>query len=213
MELSPETIAFYQKACRHLTQIDSDWARLIELVGDCALQAHAASEPYEALVRAVHFQQLHGKAATTILGRVLSLYPDSPFPSPEQLIATPPDQLHACGLSLRKVQTIQGVAQGVLDGVVPLRADALALSDEELIERLTSLKGIGRWTVEMLLIFTLERRDVMPADDFGVRNGYRLLKQLDKVPSRKEMEQAGLVCQPYRSVAAWYLWQAVPLLT
>lgn len=129
------------------------------------------------------------------------------FPRPEQILATGFDDLRACGFSANKIATIQGIAQATLDGVVPDYATALDMDDEALIESLTSLRGVGRWTVEMLLIYSLERMDILPADDFGVREGYRRLKGLDVQPTRKQIMTIGLAWQPYRTVAAWYLWR------
>ena len=197
----------YHAASAHLAALDADWARLIAQVGPCTLQPEAAREPYEALVRAVAHQQLHARAAESILARLLALYPDSAFPSPAQLLATEFAALRGTGLSARKVETLQGIATGTLSGLVPNRTEAATLDDEALIERLVTLRGIGRWTVEMLLIFTLERLDVLPVDDFGVRSGYRRLKGLDQLPTPRELARAGALFRPWRSVAAWYLWR------
>jgi DNA-3-methyladenine glycosylase II len=168
-------------------------------------------EPYEALVRAVAYQQLHARAGDAILARFLRRYPGAQFPTPDQILATDFDAFRACGFSARKVDTIRGIARGALSDLVPSREVADRMPDDKLIARMAQLPGIGRWTVEMLLIYTLERIDIMPADDFGVREGYRFLKSLDALPSRKEMERAGLPCRPYRTVASWYLWR-IPLL-
>jgi DNA-3-methyladenine glycosylase II len=159
------------------------------------------------LVRAIAYQQLHAKAGDAILGRLLSLYPEGLFPSPEQLLETPEESQRACGFSAAKLATIRGIAQATIDGVVPTRAEAILLSDDQLIERLVSLRGIGKWTVEMFLIYTLERTDILPIDDFGVREGYRRLKGLDKSPTPREMREIGKAWAPYRTVAAWYLWR------
>lgn len=203
-DLSPGA---FDQAVEHLCQLDSDWARHIQAVGACRHQAKPAREPYEALVRAIAYQQLHAKAGDAILGRLLSLYPGTLFPSPEQLLVTAEDSQRACGFSAAKLATIRGIAQATIDGVVPTRAEAIRLSDDQLIERLVSLRGIGRWTVEMLLIYTLERTDILPIDDFGVREGYRRLKGLDKSPTPREMREIGRAWAPYRTVAAWYLWR------
>jgi DNA-3-methyladenine glycosylase II len=137
----------------------------------------------------------------------VALFPGQTFPRPEQILATDFDQLRGCGFSAGKIATIQGIAQATLDGVVPNYPSALAMDDEALIERLVSLRGVGRWTVEMLLIYSLERMDILPADDFGVREGYRRLKGLEVQPTRKQMIEIGLAWSPYRTVAAWYLWR------
>lgn len=201
------TPPFYQRAAECLSGLDADCARLIAQTGPCLHQPKPAREPYEALVRAIVYQQLHTRAADTILARLLALYPDTPFPSAVQLLATDPAQQRACGLSAAKLVAIRGIAQAALDGVVPDRAQALALGDDALIQRLIPLKGIGRWTVEMFLIYTLERTDILPVDDFGVREGYRRLKQLHTAPTPRQMRELGQAWRPFRTVAAWYLWR------
>lgn len=201
----------YRQAAEQLAAIDGDWARLVAAVGPCTHEPRPAREPYEALVRAVAYQQLNTRVADRIVARFLDLYPGYEFPAPEQLLATGFDQLRACGFSARKIETIRGLAQGRLAGLVPDRDEADAMEDEALIARLVSLRGIGRWTVEMLLIYTLARMDVMPADDFGVREGYRHLKSLAALPGRREMAEAALPLRPYRTIAAWYLWRVSTL--
>ena len=196
----------YQQATQYLSGIDEDWARLIALVGPCSFEPGEEREPYEALVRAVSYQQLHARAAEAILGRLLHLY-SGRLPDPAQLLAGEFEALRACGFSARKIETLKGIAEGALTGVVPERSVADAMSSEELIERLVKLKGIGRWTVEMLLIFTLARLDVLPADDFGVKEGYKKLKNLDNAPTPKILTQLGQAWSPYRTIAAWYLWR------
>jgi len=199
--------SFYAQATAHLRQQGPAWAALIDAIGPCQHAPLPTRDPYQALVRAIAYQQLHAKAAEAILGRFLALYPGQDFPSPEQLLATTPEQLRACGFSLRKISTVQAVAQGRLDGLVPDHAEARALEHEVLIERLTRLPGVGRWTVEMLLIYTLEQMDILPVDDFGVREGYRRLHGLEAQPTRKHLGQIGETWSPYRTVAAWYLWR------
>ena len=203
----PHALPDYRAAAAQLAAVDADWARLVAAVGPCRLQPEPAREPYETLVRAVAYQQLHARAAEAILGRLLALYPPGAFPAPTALLATDSERLRACGLSARKVETLQGIARAALDGRVPSRAAAAALDAAALIASLTELRGIGRWTVEMLLIFGLGRLDVLPADDFGVRNGYRRLKGLERLPTPRQLAQAGQAWQPWRSVAAWYLWR------
>jgi len=201
----------FAAAITHLSNADADWTRLIKQVGPCGLQSNIEREPYEALIRAVAHQQLHGKAAEAITKRFLALYPDAGFPAPENILATDDNVMRACGFSATKVATIRGIAEKTLEGVVPLRSEAVALTDEELIARLVTLRGVGRWTVEMILIFTLDRPDVLPVDDFGVREGWRVLKSMPQQPRPKELSSIGQAWSPYRSVAAWYLWQAANL--
>ncbi|WP_079229771.1 DNA-3-methyladenine glycosylase family protein [Pseudomonas putida] len=204
-DLSPDA---YRAATGHLAALDPDWARHIEAIGPCLHQATPGREPYEALVRAIAYQQLHARAAEAILGRLLALFPEQAFPAPEQLLAVSPEVMRGCGFSASKLATIHGIAQASLEGVVPCREEALRLADDALIERLVALRGVGRWTVEMLLIYSLERSDILPVDDFGVREGYRRLKGLDKAPTPAQMRSLGGGWSPYRTVAAWYLWRA-----
>jgi DNA-3-methyladenine glycosylase II len=161
-------------------------------------------------VRAVAYQQLHAKAGDAILGRFLDLYPDRKFPTPARLLSTDPSLQLACGFSATKLATIRGVAEATVGHIVPSREIAITMTDETLIERLSSIKGIGRWTVEMLLIYSLARSDVLPADDFGVREGYRRLKLLQEAPTPREMRRIGQTCAPYRTAASWYLWRSTP---
>jgi DNA-3-methyladenine glycosylase II len=153
----------------------------------------------------VAYQQLHPKAGDAIVARLLAHF--SGIPTPQLLVSAQFDDLRACGFSGRKIETLKAIAEGALSGTVPSRVEANAMTDEALIARLVTLKGIGQWTVEMLLIFTLGRMDVLPADDFGVVQGYKRLKQLPVAPKRKEMQQVGQAWSPYRTVASWYLWR------
>lgn len=204
-----------KKATSHLTSVDADWAWLINTVGPCTFELRHEREPYEALIRAVAYQQLHAKAGDAILGKFIKLFSEididqasvTQFPSPEQVIAAEFDDLRACGFSGRKIETLKAIAQSTLNGLVPSRNDAEAMADEDLIQRLVALKGIGRWTVEMLLMFTLARPDILPADDFGIVEGYKRLKKLDIAPKRKEIIEIGKAWSPYRTVASWYLWR------
>jgi len=196
----------FQQATDFLTSLDADWAQLIKTVGECQFEPKPAREPYEALIRAVAYQQLHAKAGDAIIKRLLNIYGDV-FPAPSQLVATEYDRLRACGFSARKIETINEIAEGAISGLVPTRADADTMTDEDLIRRLVTLKGIGRWTVEMLLMFTMARMDVLPADDFGIVQGYKRLKKLDAAPNRKEITEIGKAWSPYRTIASWYLWR------
>jgi DNA-3-methyladenine glycosylase II len=194
-------------AVRHLSQ-EAAFAALIARVGPPRLSPEKRRSPFEALVRAISHQQLHGRAAEAILQRFMALYPGQAFPSPELVLASDPTVLRTCGFSASKIAAIQDICARALDGTIPTREGARELSDEALIERLTSIRGVGRWTVEMLLIFTLGRPDVLPVDDFGVRDGYRLLHRLDAQPKPRELARIGEAWAPFRSVAAWYLWRA-----
>ncbi len=144
----------YHDASALLASLDEDWRRHVETIGPCLLQPKPARDPYEALVRAIAYQQLHAKAGDAILGRLLALFTPGSFPRPEQILATDVAQLRSCGFSASKIATIQGIAQATLDAIVPDYTTARAMEDEALIERLISLRGVGRWTVEMLLIYS-----------------------------------------------------------
>ncbi len=197
----------HQQATQFLSAIDNDWAQLISIVGACTFDAEAEPElnPYQALVQAVAYQQLHGKAGDAIFAKFKNHF--GGFPAPEALIKAQFDDLRACGFSGRKIETIQGIANGAISGLVPSRADAENMRDTELIERLVTLKGIGQWTVEMMLMFTLARMDILPADDFAVLEGYKRLKKLEVVPKRKEIAEIGKAWSPHRTIASWYLWR------
>ena len=193
-------------ASQFLSQIDDDWAQLVEMVGECDFEQRQENEPYAALIRAVAYQQLHGKAGDAIFKRFLTIYNNS-FPTPCQLLATQFDYLRACGFSARKIETIQGIALASLSEFVPSRLEADTMSVEALIDRLTKLKGIGQWSVEILLMFTLNRLDVLPAGDLGIVQGYKRLKKLDHAPCAKQMTEIAKAYRPYRTVASWYLWR------
>ena len=182
-------------------------AVLIRRVGRCGLRADAGREPFESLIRAIAHQQLHARAAEAMLRRLVE-HSQGAFPGPEALLALPDAALRACGFSGSKAAAMRAVCEARVAGVVPTRRQATRLSDEQLIARLVSLRGIGRWTVEMLLIFSLGRRDVMPVDDFGVREGYRRINGLAVQPKPRALAEATAGWSPYRSFAAWYLWRA-----
>ena len=160
---------------------------------------------------AVAHQQLHANAAEAILRRFQALYPKGKFPKPEQLLDTEEAAMRGAGFSLGKIKAIRDIAEKRVSGLIPSRARALKLSDEELITRLVEVRGVGRWTVEMLLMFTLGRLDVLPATDYGVRNGFALIYGLKELPAPKEILAHGERWRPYRSVASWYMWRAVDL--
>jgi DNA-3-methyladenine glycosylase II len=191
----------------HLSK-DLRFAALIRRIGPPRLGVQRARSPYEALTRAIAHQQLHGRAAEAILARFMALYPDHSFPPPEHVLDTPDVVLRGCGFSGSKIASIRSIAAGSVDGTVPNRRACARLPDEALIDRLTTLRGVGRWTVEMLLIFTLGRPDVLPVDDYGVREGYRVLYGLDQQPKPRALAELGLPWAPHRSLAAWYLWRA-----
>ncbi len=194
-------------ARRHLLLADPALAALIRRVGPCRLRADPGREPFESLIRAIAHQQLHARAAEAMLRRLVA-HGETRFPTPDALLALPDAALRGCGFSGSKAAAMRAVCEARLAGVVPTRKQAVRLSDEELIARLVPLRGIGRWTVEMLLIFSLGRRDVMPVDDFGVREGFRRIKGLAVQPKPRALADATAGWSPYRSFAAWYLWRA-----
>ena len=179
----------------------------MKTAGPCGLTVAWDRSIHESLVRAIAHQQLHGKAAANILARLIAAFPKTPFPTPRQLIRAPVDKLRTAGFSLSKVAAIQAVSKGVENGQIPERGEAEALTNAELIERITFVRGVGKWTVEMLLIFTLGRMDVMPVDDFGVQYGLQNLLMLNSLPKKREVDALTQDWSPYRSVAAWYLWR------
>ncbi len=194
------------RARRHLAR-DPVMRALIRRHGPCALAPHPRS-PYEALTRAIAHQQLNGRAAETILGRFVALFPTRGFPKPAAVLAARATRLRRAGFSRAKVRAIKDIARHTVKGVVPTGRACRRLGDDEIIERLTQIHGVGRWTVEMLLIFTLGRLDVLPVDDFGVREGFRFAYRRRTRPTPKALQAYGERWKPYRSVAAWYLWRA-----
>ena len=190
---------------RHLAR-DPTMRTVIRRHGPCGLACRRWSL-YEALTRAIAHQQLNGRAAQTILARFVALFGDGRFPTPAQVLAASPARMRRAGFSRAKVLAIKDIARHALSGTIPTRRAAARLDDEALIERLVAIRGVGRWTVEMLLIFTLGRPDVLPVDDFGVREGYRRAFGLRKPPTPKTLARLGERWKPHRSAAAWYLWR------
>ena len=204
----PRTESFLEKAMRELSQADPTMADLIRRVGPCELRMTRRSPYFPALVEAIIYQQLTGKAAATILARFRSLYPSGRFPSAEEIGRTPVQELRAAGLSSQKISYLKDLARCLLDGSLPMRRVS-AMDDEDVMRHLTQVKGIGRWTAEMFLIFTLGRPDVFPATDLGIRKAVRKAYGFKTLPSPRTLERMGRRWEPYRSVAAWYLWASV----
>lgn len=198
-------------AVQHLQRADRKLARIIKQIGPCPLAPRQGVAPWQALVRSVAYQQLNGTAAETIFNRFLALFPGQKFPTPEQILAASEERLRSAGLSRAKTAAIKDIAAHVLRGVVTDRRGMKRLSDAEIIERLTVIRGVGPWTVEMLLMFTLGRPDVLPATDYGVRSGFALVYGLKELPAPKDLLAHGERWRPYRTVASWYLWRAVDL--
>ena len=184
---------------------------LIAKVGAFGLTRAAATSTYESLARAVVYQQLTGKAAATIFARVAALGGSEACPEPTALLALPDAALRGAGLSAAKVAALRDLAAKTLAGEVPSLAEMAAMDDEEIITRLTAVRGIGRWSAEMLLMFTLGRPDVLPVGDYGVRNGVRFAYGLRELPSPEAVARRGARWKPWRTIASWYLWRAVDL--
>ncbi len=192
---------------KHLNSTCSVLSKWVAEVGRCKLQPIWDREPCESLVRAVAHQQLHGKAAESILNRLILRFPNQAFPTFQQLSRMRKPSYRACGFSMAKTEAIMGIAKAASMSSVPSRSIADGMTDDALVEMLTELRGIGKWSVEMLLIFTLGRLDVMPVDDFGVRAGLMHLYGLSEMPKKNEFAKWTDSWRPYRSVGAWYLWR------
>ena len=195
-------------AHKHLAAVDPVMKRLIAGHGRCKLEFQPRRSPFQSLVLAVAHQQLHANAARNILGRFKNLFPGKKFPAPEDLTSVTDAQLRACGFSFSKIAAIRDIAAKALDGTIPSAVKIKKMSDEEIIARLTEARGVGRWTVEMLLIFQLGRTDVLPVDDFGVRNGFRIAYKKRTMPKPKALLAFGKKWRPHGTTAAWYLWRA-----
>jgi len=194
---------------QHLGATDPRFSALIARSRPFVRPENKLVRPFDALAESIVYQQLSGKAAATIFGRVRALYPRRKWFSPELILATPDEKFRGAGLSRSKTAAVKDLAAKTLDGTVPTAAALLCMSDEEIIARLTTVRGIGRWTVEMMLLFDLGRLDVWPVDDYGVRKGYAKTFRKRKLPKPKELHVIGEKWRPYRSVAAWYFWRAL----
>jgi methylated-DNA-[protein]-cysteine S-methyltransferase len=199
-----------RRAVAHLRASDPGLARLVDAVGPFRLELRRTSSVYGALVEAIVHQQLGNKAAETIHGRLCALFPRSrQGPTPRDVLRATDARLRGAGLSRAKAAALRDLARRTTSGEIPELAELRTLEDEEIVERLTRVRGIGRWTVEMLLIFRLGRPDVLPADDYGLRKGFALAFRKRKLPRRAELERRAEPWRPYRSVASWYLWRAL----
>ena len=197
-------------AASHLSAADARLAALIERVGTCGLDVGGMDSPFRSLLRAIVYQQLSGKAAGTIYGRLENLFADRQ-PGAAALLALSEAELRAAGLSRAKAAAAADLAARALDGTIPTRAALDTMEDRTIIDQLTVVRGVGPWTVQMLLIFELGRPDVLPATDLGVRRGISRLYGLDALPTADEVALRGTRWRPYRSVASWYLWRAADM--
>ena len=196
-------------ALAHLRASDAAMAGLIDRVGPFGLKLITANSLFEALLRSIVYQQLHGKAAATIHGRVLALLDCHGGPTPDALAAASDQELRRAGLSRGKLAALRDLAAKCRAGVVPTLREAHRLGDDELVARLTEVRGIGPWTVHMLLIFNLGRPDVMPTGDFAIRLAFQRLYRKRREPSPEVILRHARVWSPYRSVASWYLWRSL----
>ncbi len=196
-----------EAAVLHLKNSDPVMADLTVEVGEFKLKFREENTPFEALLRSIVYQQLSGYAAASILNRVLTLY-DGAFPKPTALMDTPDEQLRSCGLSRSKICAIKDLAEKSGQNSLPNPAQIADMDSDAIIQAFSQVRGIGPWTVEMLLIFNLGRPDILPVTDLGVRRGFSVAYQTEELPSPTALREHGECWKPYRSVASWYLWQA-----
>ena len=199
----------HEDAHQHIAATDPRIAALIARSPRYNIKPAPLIRPFDALAESIAYQQLSGKAAATIFGRVRALYPRRKYLDPKKILATPDESFRAAGLSRSKIAAVKDLAAKTIDGTVPSARAIARMSDEEIILRLTEVRGIGRWTVEMLLLFDLGRPDVWPVDDYGVRKGFAKTFGKRKLPTPKQLMKLGEKWRPYRSVVAWYFWRAL----
>jgi DNA-3-methyladenine glycosylase II len=190
---------------------DPVMARLIDRIGPVKMRPRRLP-PFQSLAHAIIHQQLNGQAARTILRRFLALFGSDSFPAPEAVLKQSPERLRSAGLSRPKASYVLGVAQQAVDGHIPTLDECDRMADAEIMERLTSIKGVGRWTAEMLLIFNLGRPDVLPVHDLGVRKGFQFAYRKRRLPEPEQLARYGARWAPHRTAAAWYLWRAADFL-
>ncbi len=185
-----------------MSRLDQDWESLIKKVGICHLKISSDLSPYQSLLKTIAYQQLHAKAAESIFQRFLSQF-NGNLPQPRELLKANPIRIRESGFSQKKIETLLRIAEASTKKIIPTQIEINHLSDNEIIERLSSISGVGIWTVQMLLIFHLGRLDILPIDDFGIQKGYQALKKLDALPKPKVLLLAGEVWKPYRTIASW----------
>jgi 3-methyladenine DNA glycosylase/8-oxoguanine DNA glycosylase len=201
----------HEKAHQFLSRTDERLARVIEQTGGFRFKLDECESVYESLLEAITYQSISGKAAATIFARIEALGSNGNGPTPEELLRVRKQALRNAGLSRAKIAAVRDLAQKTIEGIVPTLEDAQKMSDEELVKRLVSVRGIGAWTVEMFLIFRLGRPDVLPIHDYGVQKGFAITYRKRRIPKPKELLEFGERWRPYRTVASWYLWRAVQL--
>jgi DNA-3-methyladenine glycosylase II len=197
----------HKRAMAHLKKADPVMKKLVQVFGDCSLGQEASQDSLlSALVKAIIFQRISIKAASTVYGRFLALYPKG-FPTAKMILRTPDQDLRAIGLPMAKVSYLKDLAQHVLADL-PEMPELIQRSDAEIVQRLTEIKGIGEWSVQMLLMFQLQRWDVLPIGDVGIQLAMRDLYNLDRNPKKRQMEEIAAPWQPYRTIGCWYLWRS-----
>ena len=195
----------YKEASDFLSKIDSDWKNLVKRKGPCDIKISNNLEPYQSLIKSVIFQQLHPKAGNAILKRFLKIFDDK-FPTDKYILKESPIKIKSCGLSKNKLSTILLIASMNINKKLPTSKEITKMTDNEIIKLFSSIKGIGEWTVQMILIFNLGRLDIIPQNDLAIRKNYQKFKQLNTIISPKDIIDISKVWRPYRSIASWYLW-------
>ncbi len=201
----------HELAIATLSKGDKRLAHLIEKVGEFAFELDERASPYESLLEAIVYQSISGKAAAKIFSRIQTLGANGICPTPAEILKTNSQTLRTAGLSHAKIAAMKDLAQKTIEGLVPTLEEAHQLSDQELVDRLISVRGIGAWTVEMFLIFRLGRPDVLPIHDYGVQKGFAITYRKRFIPKPKELAKFGERWKPYRTVASWFMWRAVQL--
>ena len=199
----------FRKALPHLKRVDPVLAEVIHKVGPCTIELRSGGTHFDALVRSIVYQQLSGKAAATIHGRVRSLF-DAEAPLPPQIVAVGHDVLRAAGLSNQKARYLRNLAEHTLNGSLPIES-LHDLEDQEIVDALTQVKGIGRWSAQMFLMFRLGRPDVLPDLDLGVQKGIRIAYRMRKLPRPQKVLEIGAKWAPYRTIGSWYMWRVLEL--
>jgi len=209
VKTSESNLAFdLGEAVRHLAERDEVLKELIVALRPFTINTSDQASPYEELARAIVYQSISGKAARTIFARIKALGEDGRLPTPERMLKLPAKKLRKAGLSGAKVLAMKDLAKKTIEGIVPTHNEALKLSDQELVDRLVSVRGIGAWTVEMFLIFRLGRPDVLPIHDLGVKKGWSVAYGKKHIPKPKDLLKFGERWRPYRTIASWYMWRA-----
>jgi DNA-3-methyladenine glycosylase II len=198
-----------REARRHLERAGGPLAAHVARVGPCSLERAGRFQPFAALLNSIAHQQLNGTAAQTIVGRVRTRFGGGRWPTAATMARARVTSMRACGLSNAKALAIRDLAKKTLDGTVPGARALHGMDDEAIVARLTQVRGIGRWTVEMMLMFRLGRLDVLPVDDYGVRKGFTRLYGLGELASKQALNAEAEAWRPWRTVASWYLWRAL----